>query len=96
MDLLCVHSVSQIFGRNRSTQSTKFHEALQDALQNTVLAFSDLQVVTGIAILVSGYTQLRLSLVCTFAIGGCSNMDRMSSLEKFLGSGKGLLHISAT
>lgn len=58
VDLLCIDNVSQIFGRKGRTQSSKYGIALR----NAVLAFSDLQVVTGIAILTSGYTQLQCGL----------------------------------
>lgn len=40
----------------------KIYEAWNDALQNAVLAFGDQQIVTGIAILVSAYTQISCGL----------------------------------
>lgn len=58
VDSLCIDNVSCAFHRNFRASSEKYSNALRDA----VLAFSDLQVVTGIAILISGYTQLRCGL----------------------------------
>ena len=55
---MCIDNVSHVFGRKGRTKSKKYRIALQD----TVLAFSDLQMLTGFAILISGYTQLHTGL----------------------------------
>ena len=55
MDSLCIDIVYHVFGRKDRTKSIKYSIALQEA----VLTFSDSQVITGIAILISGYTQLH-------------------------------------
>ena len=51
VDSLCIDNTSRTLSKKYS-----------NALQGTVLAFSDLQVVTGNAILISGYTQLHCGL----------------------------------
>ena len=58
VDSWCIDNVSRAFHRNLRASSEKYSDALRDA----VLAFSDLQVVTGISILISGYVQIRCGL----------------------------------
>ena len=53
MDRKCIDGFYQLF--NQSRPSIKWAKALEEA----VLTFSDQQIITGIALLVSGYSQLR-------------------------------------
>ena len=58
MDQLVIQTLPALLGWKRERASDKWSEALQ----NAVLTFSDLQMVTGISLAVSGYSQVHCQL----------------------------------
>ena len=58
MDQLIIQTLPALLGWKKGRASDKWSEALQ----NAVLTFSDLQMVTGISLAVSGYSQIHCQL----------------------------------
>ena len=58
VDQLVIETLPALVGWKKGRASDKWSEALQ----NAVLTFSDLQIVTGISLAVSGYSQVRCQL----------------------------------
>ena len=62
VDQYCIEGFYGLFSKPEPSEKWRPSERWTKALEAAVLTFSDQQVITGIAILISGYSQLRVGL----------------------------------
>jgi hypothetical protein len=105
-DLAIVRSIHAFFGGCRrrlpgletSTSTFKLDEKWFRALQNTLLVFSDQQVITSVAIMGSGFSQLSCSLsfyhwqnIVNLAwFSSVAHLTTLTTLRKYLRKNQGL------
>ena len=58
-DQYCIDRFYGLFNKSKPSEQSRPSERWTKTLEGAVLTFSDQQIITGIAILISGYTQLR-------------------------------------